>query len=267
MATLRHHLAPIALVLAACAGGQRLSDTQVSEQAAPAVIVEASQADDEIARTIEADASEGVRRIEEYFGAEAFVSPPRVRVFPGRAELDAYVREAWGLEGTECWMVGAAEEEALILLSPRVWREEACDHDPGDPNHVRDLVAHELVHVYHMQRNPTRAFESVEGLDWFVEGLATLVSGQYERFHVERAREAVASGAAPAQLADAWSGRYRYGVSGSLVAYVETRVGKGGVARLLTATRLDEALSAVGDTEAEFLAAWAAWVSAGDSHR
>lgn len=262
MTTIRH-LALLALVLAACAGSRRSAGSEAPARSAPTVVVEAAAVDAEVARTVEADAAEGVRRIEEYFGGEVFATPPRVRVSPSRAELDAHFRQAWGIEGPECWMVGAAEEEALVLLSPRVWREEACDHDPGDPDHARDLVAHELVHVYHMQQNPTRDFDGVEGLDWFVEGLATLVSGQYERFHVERAREAVATVAAPAQLADAWSGKYRYGVSGSLVGYVESRVGKGGVARLLTATSLAEVLSAVGETEADLLASWAAWVSAG----
>jgi hypothetical protein len=198
-------------------------------------------------------------RVETFFGAP-FTRSVRVRVFPSRVEMEAYMREAWGLEEAACWMVAGAEEEGLILLSPRVWREEACDHDPTDQDHVRDLVAHELVHVYHMLRNPTHELEGVEGLDWFVEGLATYASGQYERSHAERAREAVAAGAAPERLADAWTGPYRYGVSGSLVAYVESRIGRAGVINLLEATRLEEVLTAVGMSEPEFLAGWAAWV-------
>jgi hypothetical protein len=90
--------------------------------------------------------------------------------------------------------------------------------------------------------------------------LATFVSGQYERFHVDRAREAIEAGAAPERLADAWTGSYRYGVSGSLVAYLESRVGRSRIRGLLEARGLDEVLAAVGMTEPELLAAWAQWV-------
>jgi hypothetical protein len=250
-------LAGSGIGMAACAG----ATNRVSMDPVPptAVVVEADPADASLVPRLSAYAGHGVERIETYFGAP-FPAPVRIRVFSGRAEMDAYMREAWGMQETACWMVGGAEEGALILLSPRVWREEACDHDPDDEDHVRDLVAHELVHVYHMQRNSTHEFDGVEGLDWFVEGLATFVSGQYERFHMNRAREAIDAGAAPAGLEDAWTGSYRYGVSGSLVAYLESRLGRSGIGGLLAARHLDEVLAAVGMTEPQLLAAWAEWV-------
>lgn len=240
----------------ACAGATRTASVAFDPSK---VVVETTPADASLVPRLSAYADQGVERIEAYFGAP-LPAPIRIRVFSSRAEMDVYMRDAWGMEETACWMVGGAEEDALILLSPRVWREEACDHDPDDEDHVRDLVVHELVHVYHMQRNPAHEFDGVEGLDWFVEGLATFVSGQYERFHVDRAREAIATGAVPERLADAWTGRYRYGVSGSLVAYLEMRIGRLGIVELLEARQLDEVLAAVGMSETELLAAWAEWV-------
>jgi hypothetical protein len=246
------------LAVAACAAGPRRATPVVSSP----IRIEADAEDGDLVARLTGYAQSGAERVESFFGAP-FPGPVRVRIFPDRSAMDAYMREAWGMDETACWMVGGAEEEGLILLSPRVWREEACDHDPDDETHARDLVAHELVHVYHMQHSPSDAFDGVEGLDWFVEGLATYASGQYERFHVERAREAVATGAAPERLADAWTGPYRYGVSGSLVAYLESRIGRAEVTRLLGATRLEEVLAAAGMSESELLAAWAEWVRAG----
>jgi hypothetical protein len=246
------------LALASCALGPRRT-TSVAPAASSPIRIEAVGEEDELVARLAEYARRGAERVEAYFGAP-FHEAVRVRVFSDRSAMDAYMREAWGMDETACWMVGGAEEDGLILLSPRVWRTEACDHDPGDEDHVRDLVAHELVHVYHMQRNPSDEFDGVEGLDWFVEGLATYVSGQYQRFHVGRAREAVATGAAPVRLADAWTGSYRYGVSGSLVAYLESRIGRAGLTRLLGATRLEEVLAGIGMSEPELLAAWAAWV-------
>jgi hypothetical protein len=220
---------------------------------------EITPADSALAAAIEADARAGAAAVETFFDAP-FPRSVLVRVFPDRATFDRHLREEWGMEETACWMVGGAEEDALVLLSPRVWREEACDHDPGDADHVRELIAHELVHVYHMQVNAADEFEGVEGLDWLVEGVATWASGQLDRAQMARAREAVAKGEVPASLADAWTGPYRYGVAGSLAAFVGERVGRPGRRALLEAMGLAEVLEAVGLSEAELLAEWEEWV-------
>lgn len=226
---------------------------------AAALRFEIAPPDSAMAATLEGDARAGATLAESFFGAP-FPRPVAVRVFPDRASFDRHLRDAWGMVDVACWMVGGAEEGGLVLLSPRVWREEACDHDPADAAHLRDLIAHELIHVYHMQVNATDAFDGVDGLDWLVEGVATWASGQLERSHMARAREAVATGAAPATLGDAWSGPYRYGVAGSLAAFVGERVGAEGRRALLEATTLAEVLRAVGLSEEELLAEWAAWV-------
>lgn len=204
---------------------------------------------------------EGRDRIEAFFGrpfAESFV----FRVVPSRDAYDRHAAEKWGMTQTACWMVGGAEDAGVVLVSPRLW-STACDHDPADARHVRDLVVHELVHVYHMQHNPSTEFEGADEIGWLVEGLATYASGQLEHAHAERAREAVETGAVPARLADAWSGPYRYGVSGSLVAYVDGRIGRAGLVELLGATTQAEILDRLGMTEQELLAEWAAWVRGG----
>jgi hypothetical protein len=144
-------------------------------------------------------------RIAGFFGV--FPDTASVQIFPNRQEFSAALRDAWGLSETACWMVGGADDQVLFLLSPAVWGEEACDHDPRDDVHRRMLVAHEAVHVFHGQIDPSDDLGLLEDLGWFIEGLATYVSGQFDSAHRSRAREAVAKGLVPGRLGEAWSGR------------------------------------------------------------
>ena len=57
-------------------------------------------------------------------------------------------------------------------------------------------------------------------------------------------------------LAAAWTGKYRYGVSGSLVRFVDRRVGRPGLFAMLGATSDAELLARLGLSEAELLVAW-----------
>lgn len=220
--------------------------------------VEYAPVDSAVAPIITADAEAGGNRIETFFAAP-FRESVLVRVFPDRAAFDDYTTASWGF-ATECWMVGAGATRTLVLLSPRAWATEACDHDPGDPEELADLVAHELVHVYHMQNNPSNEFEGADEIGWFVEGLATYVSGQLDHGHRARAREAIAADAVPEHLSEAWSGPYRYGVSGTLVEYVDTEWGREVLRALLGATSQAQILTALGVDEAGLLERWRAWV-------
>lgn len=183
-----------------------------------------------------------------------------VRILPDRKEFSAALREAWGLQDTACWMVGGADDHVLYLLSPAVWGEEACDHDPGDDLHRRMLVAHEAVHVFHGQVNPGEDLGLLEDLGWFIEGLATYVSGQFDRSHAVRAREAVASSAAPERLDQAWSGPFRYGVAGSMVAFIDHHWGRQTLRDALMVTSQSALLNLLGTTEPAFLRDWKNWL-------
>lgn len=201
---------------------------------------------------------QAVGTIEAFFGAP-FPRPFTVVVHPDRASFDASFPPEWGLGRTECWMVASGVADGVQLLSPRAWKAEACEHDAEDRAHVERLLAHELVHVYHGQHNPSPDFVDVTGLDWFVEGLATLASGQLEDPSLLSARTALERGQGPASLARAWTGPARYGVSGSLVAFVEQELGRARLTGLLGATSEDELLDALGLDEEELLARWRVW--------
>lgn len=196
--------------------------------------------------------------VETFFGAP-FSDPLKFTVVPDREAFSAVLREAWGVPETACWMVATGVADFVVVLSPAQWDEEACEHDPGNTQHVLDIITHELTHAYHGQRNPTRDFTGAEELGWFLEGLAVLVADQLNRDLASPA-EAVASGAAPVRLADAWSGMYRYGVSGSLVQYIDEQYGRAVVLELLAATAQEELLARLGLEEATLLNRWKLWV-------
>jgi hypothetical protein len=202
-----------------------------------------------------------VARVEAWFGAP-FAQRFTITVFPHRADFDAAFPPEWGLTQTECWMVASGVADRLMLLSPRAWTIEACEHDPADTAELERLLAHELAHVYHGQHNPSPDFVDTSGIDWFAEGLAVVVSGQLDSGQLASARAALASGAGPQSLARAWSGKYRYGVSGSLVAFVERELGRARVLEMLTATSGEELLALVGWSEDELLTRWRADVLA-----
>lgn len=221
--------------------------------------IHAEGVDPTVVSQVHADLVRAGQRIEGMFGS--FPDTVGVRVYDSRRRFTAALNEAWGISETACWMVGAADDHRLYLLSPGAWAEEACEHDPEDARRARDLMTHELAHVYHGQVNPSADIGLLEDIGWFVEGFATYVSGQLAAEHSDRAAEAVASGRAPARLSDAWSGPYRYGVAGSLVAFIDREWGRPTLRALLSDTTQASILDRLGVTEAELLDRWEGWVA------
>ena len=216
-----------------------------------------------VAGDVLAVVAEGRKTVEGFFG-RSFPRPFAVSVFPSRAELTAFWRKEWKAPDftPQCWMVASGSAGTLSLLSPRVFRAEACEHDPSDATATRLLLVHEMVHVFHAQTSPSADFE-LEEIAWFVEGLATFASGQLSDGRLTRAREALEKGQGPARLADAWTGPNRYGFAGSLVAYVDGKWGRKTTVELLRETTPAGLLGRLGVGEAELLDGWRRWFAAG----
>jgi hypothetical protein len=229
--------------------GQRIGEPLSLE------VVIHSDYDRALVEPIKSDLESSRREIERFFAAP-FKDRIVAEMFPSRKALDVFVKKVWSAPPTEKWMVAAGVADVLVVLSPRVWATESVDHDPYDPAHRKGILAHELVHVFHGQHNINREFDGMDDLGWFVEGLATYVSGQLEREHKTDAEEAIKAGKAPTNLKGAWSGRYRYGVCGSMARYIDKRYGRNMLWQLLKVTKPDEALSRLGTTESSFLISW-----------
>ena len=240
-----------AMVVAACAPrdstGARPIERPAAEIPAP-----------EIAPEIAAHLREGERRVTAFF-EEGYPRPFETRVFPDRKALDAFVADRWKMPPTECWMVAMGAGPIMVLLDPAAWRAQACEHDGTDERHVREIVTHELVHVFHGQHGPRPEFDGMDETGWFLEGLAIYVAGQLDATRERQAREAAAAGR-PTSRAQARSGTGRYAVAGSLVRYVDQTYGRAALKAMLRAVSNEELLATLGTTEERLLADWRASV-------
>ncbi len=261
--TLKMPGAAFLLLVSACAhaGGSIVENGDAYEEQA---IVNGDStfryaAGDPFASRIAGFAASGHAQVEAFWNAP-FPAPVNITLAPDRLEFESAFPSEWGMSSTQCWMVGVGVADFLVMLSPAAWADQACEHDPADEQHIRDILVHELAHVYHGQRNPTRDFTGAEEIGWFAEGVAVLVAGQLDRKRLSDARDAVEEGAAPDLLVNAWSGPYRYGVAGSIARYIDQHYGRSVLFSLLPVTTQDEFLNVLGTTEEALLQSWKRWV-------
>jgi hypothetical protein len=215
-----------------------------------------AHATDPYASAIREDANESLKAIQLFFGAQ-FPDQVHFHLVSERADFDVAVKR-FGLSPSQCWMVGVGTADLMVLLSPSAWAKQACEHDPNDSGATRQLVAHELIHVYHGQFNPTRDFSGVDDLDWFVEGLAVFGSGQLTKERLDRMQAAVDSNQIPSTLSTIWTGPNRYAFAGSLVRYVDQTWGRATIVRLLQVRSSKEALEVLRTDEKSLLGGWQA---------
>ena len=205
------------------------------------------------------------RATTEQFFATTYPSSFVVRVMPDRAALTARWRVAWNQPAlqTECWMIAGGWATELDMLSPTVWRTESCGHDGSNQTHVENVLAHELVHVLHGQRNS--GFVSlISTTPWIVEGIATFASGQWASEYASSARTTLSGGFAPQTFSALWASPANYALAGSVFAYVNQRVGADAVRRLLTVRTEAELLTALSTDAPTLLRDWRAWLLASE---
>jgi len=241
----------LAFLFAPRAGAEEIA---TSTATATATVIILPDSEREVEGVLRGAVDAGQKRVEEYFG-RPYSKPFIVEVLSSRGEMDAAFAQRWETPKTACGVVAAGVADRLFVLSPHVWKTESCVKD-ASPAHVGEIVGHELVHVFHGQHGPSGDFHDMDELAWFVEGLATLVSGELDRTHAGEARAALAAGKGPKSLKTAWSGRYKYGVSGSLVRFIETTRGRAIVDRLLRLGTNAAVMATLRTTEGAFLSDW-----------
>jgi hypothetical protein len=199
------------------------------------------------------------------FFSHPFASRFDIFLFPDRPSLDRQWKSAWNDSTfrSECWMVAGGVADRLDLLSPRVWKTQACEHDPADSLGFLRLLTHELVHVFHGQHNPKPTFDGLDSLAWFIEGVATYASGQLDDRRLAETRSLVREGKAPLTLGTFWTGKARYGIAGSMALYIDTTYGRQALYRLLTFTDQRSMLAILERTEKSLLDSWKTFILAG----
>ena len=183
-------------------------------------------------------------------------------VHPNRHSLDSAWQKDWNMPEfkSECWMVASGIATKLDIISPKSWDKQSCEHSYSQKINVQRLITHELVHVFHGQLNESPDFSKTEGMDWFVEGLATYASGQCDSARILEIKKAIQENSIPATLDSFWTGKLRYGLSGSVVLYIDRHYGRSTLIKLLPMTKKSQVLSALGVQEGDLLKEWRAYL-------
>lgn len=199
----------------------------------------------------------GIDSVRNFFGG-TFKKEFEVYVHPNRNSMDAQWSKDWNMPGfkSECWMVASGVAAKLDMLSPQRWAKESCEHDYADKTKTQQLITHELVHVFHGQSNVSPDFSDVTGLDWFIEGLATYASGQMNQVRLSEISKTVSENKFPNTLDNFWTGKLKYGLSGSMVLYLDQKYGRRKLIELLKFNKKNEILGALETTEADLLNGW-----------
>lgn len=182
-----------------------------------------------------------------------------VVVHLNRHSLDSTWQKDWNMPDfkSECWMVASGVGHKLDLISPHAWKSEACEHRYEDALKTQQLITHELIHVYHGQINKSPDFSDTDGVDWFVEGLATYASGQYDSTRTAAVKKILQDNTYPKSLDDFWKGKNKYGLSGSMLRYIDLFYGREKLISLLPLNNKADILAALNTTETALIDAWA----------
>ena len=115
------------------------------------------------------------------------------------------------------------------------------------------------MHVFHGQLNANPELNDSTGVDWFLEGLAFYASGQLDSSGIKEVKKAIQDKMNPKSL-DGLSTfdqvNLRYGISGSLVLYIDKKWGRAKLKELLPFNTKTALLATLNITEPELLSGW-----------
>jgi hypothetical protein len=188
-------------------------------------------------------------RMTEFLGL-ALARPYGVTVSPDASTFDSRFRIAFGFV-PQCWVIATASAAGIELLSPRAWR---CGHDPSSTEHLRRVLAHELVHVIHAQQPET----GYPFLRWFQEGLASYASGQLDAEYRGQAQARFSQGYVPTSLEAMMNDSAAYGLAADLICYIDRIWGRSALRAMTRAPNTTAAVAMINESEASLIARWRA---------
>jgi hypothetical protein len=203
----------------------------------------------------------GIASVKTFFSS-SYNKEFNIFIHPNRHSLDSAWQKDWNIPEfkSECWMTASGVALKLDMISPKLWDKEACEHIYSERKKTQQLIRHELVHVYHGQQNISPDFSNVEGIDWFVEGLATFASGQCDALKIAEVKKAIRENTIPKSVDNFWTGKIRYALSGSLVMFIDHKYGRAKLKELLPLSKKSEVLLALQITESELLDDWKEYI-------
>lgn len=199
----------------------------------------------------------GINVVHDFF-QDPFNASFDIYIHPNRVSLDSTWQKDWGMPNfkSQCWMVASGVADKLDIISPKRWDSLACEHTYANAVKTQRLITHELVHVFHGQKNKSPDFSDVTGIDWFVEGLATFVSGQCDADRIASVKKAILDSKVPNSLNEFWTGNLKYGLSGTMVMYLNEKYGRNTLSHLLEYNDVKEVFMSLNTTELEILQGW-----------
>jgi len=198
-----------------------------------------------------------MQSVESFFGEE-YRNSFTIALHPNRASLDSTWRKDWNMPTfkSECWMVASGVGTRMDIIAPAKWDLQSCEHHYSNKEKTSQLITHELFHVYHGQFNASPDFSDVNNIDWFVEGLATYASGQCDTSRIASIKKMIADNRVPVSLDKFWTGPMKYGLSGSIVLYIDQTYGRKKLMELLRFNTFTQILGALGTTEPDLISNW-----------
>jgi hypothetical protein len=199
----------------------------------------------------------GVKAAKKFFSSP-YKNSFQIYVHPSRATLDSTWQKELGMPDfkSECWMVASGVATKMDIISPEKWVSQACEHNYSDKQKTQQLITHEMIHVLHGQHNVSGDFSDVDKIDWFVEGLATYASGQCDEERMKQIQTMVADDKAPSSLDSFWTGKFKYGLAGSMVMYVDRKYGRKKLIELLKFNKNQDLLTTLSVTEDQLITDW-----------
>jgi len=203
----------------------------------------------------------GKKTVEEFFQTP-FSTEFDIYIHPNRVSLDSTWQKDWNMPGfkSQCWMVASGVAQKLDIISPIMWDSLSCEHSYSNTLKTQRLITHEFVHVYHGQQNVSPDFSNVSGIDWFVEGLAVYASGQCDSARISEVKKSLSENKIPETLDKFWTGNLKYGLSGTMVMYLDNNYGREILIGLLKFNNIIDVLGSLGTTESEILNEWKKYI-------
>jgi len=93
-----------------------------------------------------------------------------------------------------------------------------------------------------------------------VEGLATYASGQCDKNRINEVKKLITDNKVPSTLNDFWKGKLKYGLSGSVVMFIDKTYGRTKLKSLLQFNKKTEILSTLNVTEEKLLSDWKTFI-------
>ena len=199
----------------------------------------------------------GKKSVSDFFQS-TFYNEFDIYIHPNRISIDSSWQKDWNIPEfkSQCWMVASGIAIKLDIISPKIWDNVSCEHIYSNTIKTQQLITHELIHVFHGQRNISPDFSNVNGIDWFIEGLATYASGQCDSIRVSEVKNAILENKMPQHLNKFWTGNLKYGLSGTVVMYLDKKYGRKKMIQLLKHNNMKEVLLSLETTELEIISGW-----------